>query len=158
MRSNAQYEDQQAALVAAREDEERRRREMEEQQRREFEQRQAEQAERERLAQEQLLQQQMQQQMMQYSNQAAQQMHDLERELLAMRGHYERDQLMLEQYDRVGRRKLCLWISALTTLSESQSFGKRAQQCLDQHQLPNDVERRPHPATPGSGYDVAEEV
>ncbi|RPD55883.1 cytoskeleton assembly control protein [Lentinus tigrinus ALCF2SS1-7] len=95
-----QYEEQQAALVAAREDEERRRRELEEQQRREFEQRQAEQAERERLAQEQLVQQQMQQQMMQYSNQAAQQVHDLEREVLAMRGQYERDQLMLEQYDR----------------------------------------------------------
>ena len=47
------------------------------------------------------MQQQMQQQMMQYSNQAAQQVHDLERELLAMRGQYERDQLMLEQYDRV---------------------------------------------------------
>ena len=45
--------------------------------------------------------QQMQQQMMQYSNQAAQQVHDLERELLAMRGQYERDQLMLEQHDRV---------------------------------------------------------
>lgn len=96
-----QYEEQQAALVAAREEEERRRRELEDQQRREFEQRQAEQAERERLAQEQLLQQQMQQQMMQYNNQAAQQVHDFERELLAMRGQYERDQLMLEQYDRV---------------------------------------------------------
>ncbi|KAI0801112.1 cytoskeleton assembly control protein [Fomes fomentarius] len=95
-----QYEEQQAALVAAREEEERRRRELEDQQRREFEQRQAEQAERERLAQEQLLQQQMQQQMMQYNNQAAQQVHDFERELLAMRGQYERDQLMLEQYDR----------------------------------------------------------
>ncbi|KAH9858036.1 cytoskeleton assembly control protein [Lenzites betulinus] len=95
-----QYEQQQAALVAAREEQERRRRELEEQQRREFEQRQAEQAERERLAQEQLIQQQMQQQMMQYSNQAAQQMHDLEREVLGMRGQYERDQLMLEQYDR----------------------------------------------------------
>ncbi|KAI0931689.1 hypothetical protein AcV5_004880 [Taiwanofungus camphoratus] len=91
-----QYEEQQAALLAAREAEERRRQEMEDQQRREFEQRQAEQAERERLAQEQL----MQQQLMQYNNQAAQQMHELERELLAMRGQYERDQLMLEQYDR----------------------------------------------------------
>ncbi|KAH8099269.1 cytoskeleton assembly control protein [Cristinia sonorae] len=91
-----EYEDQQAALLAARADEERRRLEQEEQQRREFEQRQAEQAERERLAQEQL----MQQQMMQYNNQAAAQMHDLERELLAMRGQYERDQMMLEQYDR----------------------------------------------------------
>ncbi len=96
-----QYEDQQAALRAAREEEERRHKELEEQQQREFEQRQAEQAERERLAQEQLMQQQMQQHMMQYSNQAAQQVHDFERELLAMRGQYERDQLMLEQYDRV---------------------------------------------------------
>ncbi|KAG1757137.1 ANTH domain-containing protein [Suillus lakei] len=52
--------------------------------------------ERERLAQEQL----MQQQMMQYNNQAAQQVSDYERELLAMRGQYERDQLLLEQYDR----------------------------------------------------------
>ncbi|KZT02470.1 cytoskeleton assembly control protein [Laetiporus sulphureus 93-53] len=95
-----QYEEQQAALLAAREAEERRRQELEEQQRREFEQRQAEQAERERAAQEALLQQQM----MQYNNQAAAQAaanaQELERELLAMRGQYERDQLMLEQYDR----------------------------------------------------------
>jgi hypothetical protein len=92
-----QYEDQQAALRAQREDEERRRLDLEAQQQREFEQRQREQAERERLAQEQL----MQQQMMQYNNQAAQQVSDYERELLAMRGQYERDQLLLEQYDRV---------------------------------------------------------
>ncbi|EKM61342.1 uncharacterized protein PHACADRAFT_247886 [Phanerochaete carnosa HHB-10118-sp] len=98
-----EYEDQQKAILAARADEERRRREQEEQQRLEFERRQAEQAERERLAQEQLMQQQLQQQA-QYNNyaaqQAAQQAMDLERELLAMRGQYERDQLMLEQYDR----------------------------------------------------------
>lgn len=92
-----QYEEQQAALLAAREAEERHRQELEEQQRREFEQRQAEQAERERMAQEQL----MQQQLMQYSNQAAAHSQDLERELLGMRGQFERDQLMLEQYDRV---------------------------------------------------------
>jgi huntingtin-interacting protein 1-related protein len=92
-----EYEDQQKALLAAREAEERRRLELEAQQQREFEQRQAAQAERERLAQEQL----MQQQMMQYNNVAAQQANELERELLAMRGQYERDQLLLEQYDRV---------------------------------------------------------
>src|ERR1700722_1963209 len=92
-----QYEEQQAALKAAREAEERRRLEMEQQQQREFEQRQREQAEKERLAQEQLLQQQM----LQYNNQAAQHANELEREILAMRGQYERDQLMLEQYDRV---------------------------------------------------------
>ncbi|TFK56684.1 cytoskeleton assembly control protein [Heliocybe sulcata] len=91
-----QYEEQQAALVAAREAEERRRLDFEAQQRAEFDRRQQEQLEKERMAQEQL----MQQQMMQYNNQAAQQMHELERELLAMRGQYERDQLMLEQYDR----------------------------------------------------------
>jgi type IV secretory pathway VirB10-like protein len=92
-----EYEDQQKALQAAREAEERRRQELEAQQQAEFAQRQREQAERERLAQEQL----MQQQMMQYNNQAAQQASELEREMLAMRGQYERDQLLLEQYDRV---------------------------------------------------------
>lgn len=93
-----QYEDQQAALQAAREAEERRRLEMEQQQQREFEQKQREQAENQRLAQEQLMQQQML-----YNNQAqaAQQTSELERELLAMRGQYERDQMFLEQYDRV---------------------------------------------------------
>ncbi|EEB90213.1 hypothetical protein MPER_11608, partial [Moniliophthora perniciosa FA553] len=35
-----------------------------------------------------------------YNNQAAQQVAELERELLAMRGQYERDQIFLEQYDR----------------------------------------------------------
>lgn len=92
-----EYEDKQTALVAAREAEERRRQEMEAAQQAEFDRRQREQAERERLAQEQL----MQQQMMQYNNAAAEQMHSIEREMLAMRGQYERDQLMLEQYDRV---------------------------------------------------------
>ncbi|KAF6766627.1 cytoskeleton assembly control protein [Ephemerocybe angulata] len=91
-----EYEDKQAALNAQREAEERRRLEMEQQQQREFELRQLEQAEAQRLAQEQLVQQQMM-----YSNQAAaQQAGELERELLAMRGQYERDQIFLEQYDR----------------------------------------------------------
>ena len=43
----------------------------------------------------------MSNQLAQYSNQAAQRVNELERELLGMRGQYERDQLMLEQYDRV---------------------------------------------------------
>ncbi|EAU92767.1 cytoskeleton assembly control protein [Coprinopsis cinerea okayama7 len=91
-----EYEEKQAALQAQREAEERQRLEMEAQQQREFEQRQREQAEAQRLAQEQLLQQQMM-----YTNQAAQQhASELERELLAMRGQYERDQIFLEQYDR----------------------------------------------------------
>ena len=92
-----QYEDQQAALQAQREADERARQDRELAQQREFEARQREQAERERLAQEQL----MQQQLTQYSNQAAARVNELERELLAARGQYERDQLLLEQYDRV---------------------------------------------------------
>jgi len=92
-----QYEDQQAAIRAAQDEEARRRAELEAQQQREFEQRQLLQQEQERLAQEQLRQQQM----MQYNNQAAEQVHGLEREMLALRGQFERDQLMLEQYDRV---------------------------------------------------------
>lgn len=92
-----QYEDQQAALRAQQEADERARQEAQLAAQREFEQRQREQADRERLAQEQL----MQQQLAQYSNQAAHRVQELERDLLAMRGQYERDQLLLEQYDRV---------------------------------------------------------
>jgi huntingtin-interacting protein 1-related protein len=92
-----EYEDQQAALRTQQEADERVRREREQAQQMEFEARQREQAERERIAQEQL----MQQQFTQYSNQAAQRVQELERELLGMRGQYERDQLLLEQYDRV---------------------------------------------------------
>lgn len=92
-----EYEDQQAALRAQQEAEERQRQELQAQQQLEFEQRQREQQERERLAQDQL----MQQQMMHLNNQAAQQVSDYQRELLAMRGQFERDQLLLEQYDRV---------------------------------------------------------
>ena len=92
-----QYEDKQAALQAQRELEERQRLEQQQQQQAEFERRQFEQAEAQRLAQEQLMQQQVM-----YQNQAAaQQQGELERELLAMRGQYERDQIFLEQYDRV---------------------------------------------------------
>ena len=109
-----QYEDQQAALKAQQEADERARQEAQLAAQREFEQRQREQAERERLAQEQL----MQQQLTQYSNQAAQRVQDLERELLAMRGQYERDQLLLEQYDRV-----CPHLDLILTCSERSYSG-----------------------------------
>jgi hypothetical protein len=92
-----EYEDQQAALAASRETEERRRLEQEAHQAREFEEMQRRQAEAQRLAQEQLVQQQQQQQ---YNMQASQQA-ELERELLALRGQWERDQMFLERYDRV---------------------------------------------------------
>ncbi|KAF9225419.1 ANTH-domain-containing protein [Gyrodon lividus] len=114
-----QYEDQQTALRTQREAEERRRLDLEAQQQREFEQRQQEQAERERLAQEELLQQQV----VQYNNQAAQQASDYQKELLAMRSQYERDQLLLEQYDhRV--RALEGELAAVTTNISAQMVSK----------------------------------
>ena len=57
------------------------------------------QAERERLAREQLMREQMR-------RQAEGRVAELEREILGLRGHVERDQMMLEQYDRVGRNCL----------------------------------------------------
>lgn len=93
-----EYEQQQDALRAAQEAEARRRAELEAQQQREFEQRQLLQQEQERQALEQLRQQQT----LQLNNQAAEQAYALEREILALRGQFDRDQLMLEQYDRVG--------------------------------------------------------
>ncbi|KAN0060211.1 sla2 Src-like adaptor 2 [Thecaphora frezii] len=81
-----QYEDKQAALKAQEEAERQRQADLAAQQQREFEEQQ-------RLAQEQLMRAQMEQ--MQGGRLA-----ELEREILAMRGQYERDQLMLEQYDR----------------------------------------------------------
>jgi hypothetical protein len=92
-----EYEEKQAALKAAQEAELQRRRELEQQQQREYEEMQRLQAERERLAQEQLLREQA----AHLQNQAAGRAHELEREMLAMRSQYERDQLLLEQYDRV---------------------------------------------------------
>jgi hypothetical protein len=132
-----QYEEQQAALQAARDAEERRRQEMEQQQQREFEQRQREQAEAQRLAQEQLLQQQMM-----YTNQAAQQQaSELERELLAMRGQYERDQIFLEQYDRVGSPHACFRDGLMCIEAAGESSGSGASWCQRQYQFANDVKR-----------------
>ncbi|KAK0563968.1 sla2 Src-like adaptor 2 [Tilletia horrida] len=88
-----QYEDEQAALKAAQDAEKKRQADLAARQQAEFEEQQRLQAEQQRLAQEQLMRDQMSH--MQSGRQA-----ELEREILAMRGQYERDQLMLEQYDR----------------------------------------------------------
>lgn len=93
----AQYEAQQSQLVAQREAEEQARKEREAAQQREYEELQRQQAERERMAQEQLMQSQMQA----WNDQAAAQVNELQRQMLALQGQYERDQLLLEQYDRV---------------------------------------------------------
>ena len=100
-----QYEKKQASLVAQRDSEKRKQEEEKARQEREFAEQQRAQAERERQAQEQLMRDQMamqaNQQSQQQFDQTAQMAQQMEREMLAMRGQYERDQMLLEQYDRV---------------------------------------------------------
>lgn len=96
------YEKKQAALVAQREAEKSRQEEETARLEREFAEQQRLQQEREQQAQEQLMRDQM---TAQYTNQqqqgqSAQMALQMEREMLAMRGQYERDQMLLEQYDR----------------------------------------------------------
>ncbi|KAL7422732.1 sla2 Src-like adaptor 2 [Cryptotrichosporon argae] len=92
-----EYERKQQALVAQRESEQRRQEDEKKRQDAEYAELQRQQQERERLAQEQLLRDQMNAQWnQQQQGQAAQ----LQGEILAMRGQYERDQMLLEQYDR----------------------------------------------------------
>ncbi|KAL4400172.1 Sla2 Src-like adaptor 2 [Malassezia pachydermatis] len=87
-----QFEDKQR-LLKEQEEAEARRKEREAQEReREFAARQAEQAEQQRAAQEQLLRSQE-------MNHIHGRVAELERDLLFMRGQYERDQLLLHQYD-----------------------------------------------------------
>jgi hypothetical protein len=101
-----EYERKQASLVSQRENEQRRQEEEKKRQEAEYEAQRRAQEQREREAQEQLQQQQlMQQQQQQYSqnqfnDQQYAQMNEMQQEMLAMRGQYERDQMLLEQYDR----------------------------------------------------------
>jgi len=95
LQQQRQYEEEQRRLQEQREAELRQQQLLAMQQQREFEAQQAAQAEQQRLAQEQL-------QRDQYNRQVQGTLAEMERELLAMRGQYERDQLMLQQYDKVG--------------------------------------------------------
>lgn len=81
---------------------------------RDFEEQQRLQVEQQRLAQEQLMREQ-------YQAQTQGRMAELERENLNARAQYERDQLMLEQYDRVCRTQFTLKTLAYNR-AESQSF------------------------------------
>lgn len=92
-----EYERKQNKLVTQRENEQRRQEEEKRRQEAEFAEQQRQQQERERLAQEQLLRDQMSNQ---WSQQQNAQTGQLQQEMLAMRGQYERDQMLLEQYDR----------------------------------------------------------
>lgn len=93
-----EYEEKQRALEAQRDAERRRLEDQQAQQQREFEEQQRLQQEKERQQQEALARQQMQQQ--QYGQEQGR-LAELEREILGMRGQWERDQMMLERYDNV---------------------------------------------------------
>lgn len=125
-----EYEEKQLALEAQKKAEEERRRQQDLQQQMEVEEKQRQQAERERLAQEQLRMQQVQQ----FNDQNAQVVNQLQMEMLAMRGQYERDQIMLEQYDRV-RIYLSLKImgyKGLTQGGETEGQGARGRVTRDE--------------------------
>lgn len=89
----SQYEEEQRRLAAQREAELQQQQLLQLQQQQQFEEQQRAQAEQQRLAQEALVRDQ-------YQRQAEGRAAELERDILNLRGQYERDQLMLEQYDR----------------------------------------------------------
>lgn len=96
-----EYERKQAALVSQRESAQRKQEDDKRRQEADYAEQQRLQQERERQAQEQLLREQMNQQNQQFNNQHQYgQMAELQQEMLGMRGQYERDQMLLEQYDR----------------------------------------------------------
>ncbi|KAI8369538.1 I/LWEQ domain-containing protein [Radiomyces spectabilis] len=87
------YEEEQRRLAQQQAEEQERLRQQQMQQQREFEQQQRMLAEQERMRQEALMRQQMQ-------SQQTGRMNDLEMQLLNYRNQLERDQMLLEQYDR----------------------------------------------------------
>ena len=89
-----EFEERQRQLQQQREAELQQQQMLAVQQQRDFENQQRMQAEQQRLAQEQLLRDQ-------YQRQTQGRLAELEREILNMRGQYDKDQLLLEQYDRV---------------------------------------------------------
>jgi hypothetical protein len=92
-RQQEEYEAEQKRLQAQWDEAQRQQQQASMQAQRDFEEQQRLQAEQQRLAQEQLMRDQ-------YSQQTQGRMAELERENLNARAQYERDQLMLEQYDR----------------------------------------------------------
>ena len=118
---------EQTRLQNEREAEQRRNAEQAARSQREFEEQQRMQEERDRQAQEDLARQQaMQQQQMQQQQYSGRQM-ELERDILAMRGQYERDQMMLEQYDRVRQsRILSAFADVLRRLYRESKLSKRS--------------------------------
>jgi hypothetical protein len=88
-----EYENEQKRLAQQRADEQERMRQMQLQQQNDYEEQQRLMAERERQRQEDLMRQQM-------HNQQAGRINDLEMQVLNARNELERNQMMLEQYDR----------------------------------------------------------
>lgn len=122
------YEADQARLAQEREQQALQQQQYAEQQRQLFEQQQYQQQEQQRLAQEQLAREQFQ-------SQAQGRVAELERDLLALRGQYEQDQLLLQQYDQ--RVKALETEIATTTQSATQQIGSKDELIQNLHEQIN---------------------
>lgn len=122
-----EYEDQQKRLAQQQADEQERMRQQQLQQQRDFEEQQRLLAERERMQQEELLRQQMQ-------NHQAGRINDLEMQLLNYRNQLERDQMLLEQYERVSPIMNDTRIPANSSFYGIESQGVGTRTSNDQHQ------------------------
>ena len=100
-----EYEEEQKRLAQQRAEEQERMKQLQLQQQREFEEQQRLLGERERQQQEELLRQQM-------HNHQAGRINELEMQMLNYRNQLERDQMLLEQYDRVS----CLFIQYMQNI------------------------------------------
>ncbi|KAK9457832.1 ANTH domain-containing protein [Dipodascopsis uninucleata] len=123
----AAYEEEQRRLASQREAELYQQQQLALEQQRQFEEQQHSAAEQQRLAQEQLLRDQLQ-------RQAQGRVAELERDILALRGQYDQDQIMLERYD--GRVKaLESELHQLNTTTSQQLTSKDEQIKSLQEQL-----------------------
>jgi len=151
-----EYEDKQRALEAQKKAEEERRRQQELQQQVETEEKQRQQAERERLAQEQPRLQQLQQ----YNDQNAQVVNQLQMEMLGMRGQFERDQIMLGQYDRVRPYLSLVLVGADTGGGRDRESKPSRASCMDERcgGQPDGRQGRADQAATGPSDALAEQV
>lgn len=141
-RALEEYERKQAALVAQRDADARRAKEEQERQEREFAEQQQMQAQREREAQE-ALERQLREQQLMGMNQGR--IAELEREILGLRGQWERDQMMLERYDavsRAGSRSRLLQVADPLTPARSASKPSRASWRMSARQFSSSSRRR----------------
>ncbi|GMF05841.1 unnamed protein product [[Candida] boidinii] len=127
LRQQREYEQEQQRLEVERQQQQLQQQQLQQQQQQYWEEQQQQQAEAQRIAQQQLMVDQAQ-------RQAQGRVAELERDLLTLRGQYDRDQLMLQQYDqRVNALEGEL--SATTQSAQQQILSKEEQLSYLQEQV-----------------------